>query len=94
MQSIIIQMLLNNTRKNHSGQPPPPFSKGGGLRFKPKFQKGGGGVENFQGGLSLKEVGVKILGGCWIPGHNFPSISNFIFSFSQQMTFLNFFSVF
>ena len=34
-------------------------------------------------------------GGVWIPEHNFPSISNFIFSFSQQMTFfLDFFSAF
>ena len=46
----------------HSGHPPPLFLKEGGLRFKPKFQKkGGGGVKIFWiiGGLSLRE-GVKI----------------------------------
>ena len=60
--------------------------KEGGLRFKLKFQKGG--VKKFwiKGGTFPERGGENFKGG-WIPGHNFPSISNFIFSFSQQMTF-------
>ena len=63
------------------------FLKGGGVGIQAKISKRGVGLNNFW----IKEgVVVKISrrgGGVWIPGHNFPSISNFIFSFSQQMTF-------
>ena len=85
--SCYLKDFLSDSQEIHSGHPP-PFLKGG-LSSSRNFKKGGG-LKYFwiKGGLSLKEGerGVKISRGGWIPGHNFQSISNFIFSFSQQMT--------
>ena len=59
-----------------------------------------GGFEKFldyRGGRSLKKRGENFRGGgldSLIPGHKFPSISNFIASFSKQMTCFFIFSQF
>ena len=61
-----------------------PFLRSkGGFEIQAKISKRGD-LKNFwiKGGISLKEGGENFKGG-WIPGHSFPSISNFIFSFSQ-----------
>ena len=86
--------IRKSTSNTHSGHPPPPFSKRG-VEIQAKISERVG-LKNFwiKGGeLSLNEGGgVKISRwrGGGIPGHNFPFISNFIFSFSQKMTFFIF----
>ena len=82
---ITLTMFICNTRTSLIVGTP------GGFEIQAKISKRrveGWKISGLKGeGFSWKRRVQISRGGAWIPGHNIPFISNFIFSFSQQMTF-------